>query len=331
MNANFSDKFLYVHQFSTPNIFKSDKIYQFLLDFSKSFDYQIINSLDNLQIQTSTKPILFLVTSIADLETLERIKCRSTVKIIAYFLTHEEFNIVKSKEFRAALKSRGFQYICPDRAINNNRLDLIYPSCMKICDTVIFKTTRNKFSVTYLGDDIEEYLQLDPSTELSLMVRMGWYLREMNLNNSDSMAGGIAVRFESGFLVTASATDKYRIITPERICYVEEYDPQSNRIRVIGKHPPSSETALFHSIFNIFPDTNVILHFHYKPISYGTQFDRYRTSNYTPYGTWEEAEIVTAKLQETRDFAIANSHGEFVIGTNFDAIKNTIDRIVNLL
>jgi ribulose-5-phosphate 4-epimerase/fuculose-1-phosphate aldolase len=331
MNANFSDKFLYVHQFSTPNIFKSDKIYQFLLDFSKSFDYQIINSLDNLQIQTSTKPILFLVTSIADLETLERIKCRSTVKIIAYFLTHEEFNIIKSKEFRAALKSRGFQYICPDRAINNNRLDLIYPSCMKICDTVTFKTTRNKFSVTYLGDDIEEYLQLDPSIEFSLMVRMGWYLREMNLNNSDSMAGGIAVRFGSGFLVTASATDKYRIITPERICYVEEYDPQSNRIRVIEKHPPSSETALFHSIFNIFPDTNVILHFHYKPISYGTQFDRYRTSNYTPYGTWEEAEIVTAKLQETRDFAIANSHGEFVIGTNFDAIKNIIDRIVNLL
>ena len=85
------------------------------------------------------------------------------------------------------------------------------------------------------------------------------------------------------------------------------------------------------SCFQEFPDLNVILHFHHKPITCGGQFDHYRTKKYIPYGTLTEADIVTAKLQETADFVIANAHGEFAFGSDFDAVKNTIDRIVNLL
>jgi ribulose-5-phosphate 4-epimerase/fuculose-1-phosphate aldolase len=330
MNLSFSDRFIYIYQFSTPNIFKSDKIYQFLSNFKSSYNYQVINSLDSPKLQATTKPILFLATSIADLKTLEQLKCRSKIKIIAYFITHEEFKVISDDKFRIALKSRGFQYIYPDCAISSNRLDLIYPSCDKIYDTIYFKTIRNKFTVTYLGDDIEEYLQVDPSLQFAEITQMGWYLRDLALNHADSLAGGIAVRWGRGFLTTASTTDKYRI-TPDRICYVEIYDPQANTVRVVGTHPPSSESALFYSIFNTIPEIDVILHFHYKPITCGWKFDRYRTSNYTPYGTWAEADIVTAKLQETRDFVIANGHGEFAAGSDFESVKTTIDRILNLL
>jgi Class II Aldolase and Adducin N-terminal domain len=332
MNTSLNDPFLYIYQFSTTNIniFKSDKISQFLSDVNGQYFYQIINSSNASELQDPTKIVLFLVTSITDFRTLEQLKCRSAIKIIAYFLDREEFQIVDDKKFRATLKSRGFQYIYPDRAIDRNRLDLVYPSCDKIIDTIYFKTIRNKFGLSYLSDDIEEYLQVDPRSKFAEIVQMGWYLREMALNHADSFAGGIAVRFGQGFLTTATKTDKYRI-TPDRICYVESYSPHPNQIHVVGTAPPSSESALFHSCFQEFPDLNVILHFHHKPITCGWQFDRYRTSNYIPYGTLKEADTVTAKLRETEDFVVANAHGEFAFGSDFSAVKNTIDRIVNLL
>jgi ribulose-5-phosphate 4-epimerase/fuculose-1-phosphate aldolase len=330
MDTNFADRLLYIYQFPTANIFKSDKICQFLLNFRIKLSYQIIDSLDAEELQDPTKIVLFLITSIADFKVLEQLKCRSAIKIIAYFLNHEEFKIVDDKNFRTTLKSRGFQYIYPDLSINNNRLDLVYPSCEKIYDTVYFKTIRNKFTFAYLGEDIENYLQVDPSLKFAEITQMGWYLRDMALDHADSLAGGIAIRFGRGFLTTASKTDKYRI-TPDRICYVESYIPHPDKIQVVGIYPPSSESALFYSCFQEFPDVNVILHFHHKPITVGEQFDRYRTSNYTSYGTWEEADIVTAKLRETADFVIANAHGEFAFGSDFEGVKTTIDRIVNLL
>jgi ribulose-5-phosphate 4-epimerase/fuculose-1-phosphate aldolase len=331
MNTNLTERTIYIYEFPTTNIFKSDKICQLLSDLWKACDYQIINSLDCDNLQNPAGIVLFLVTSIDDLQALSQVKCPSSViKIVAYFLNHEEFEVVDDKNFRLALKSRGFQYIYPDCSINNNRLDLIYCSCAKILDTVYFKTTRNKFMLTYLGKDIEEYLQVDPSSKFAEITQMGWYMRDMALNHADSLAGGIAVRFGRGFLTTATKTDKYRI-APDRICYVENYIANSNEVQVVGTYPPSSESALFYQCFQEFPEIDVILHFHHKPISCGEQFDRYRTSNYIPYGTLAEADIVTAKLRETEDFVIANAHGEFAFGSDFNAVKNTIDRIVNLL
>ena len=244
MDTSLNDPFLYIFQFSTTNIFKSDKIAQFLSDISGEYFYQTIDSSNSSELQDPTKIVLFLVTSIADFRTLERLKCRSAVKIIAYFLDREEFQVVEDKKFRAILKSRGFQFIYPDRAIDRHRLDLVYPSCEKILDTIYFKTIRNKFGLSYLSDDIEAYLQVDPSSQFAEIVQMGWYLRDMSLNHEDSLAGGIAVRFGRGFLTTASKSDKYRI-TPDRICYVESYSPHPNQIQVVGTAPPSSESALF--------------------------------------------------------------------------------------
>jgi Class II Aldolase and Adducin N-terminal domain len=326
-----NERSIYIYQFQTTNIFKLDKISQLLFDFGKKCDYQIVNSLGCDRLQDPLGIVLFIATSIDDLQALLQVKFpHSVIKIIAYFLDHEEFKIVDNKNFRLALKSRDFQYIYPDCSINNNRLDLIYCSCAKILDTVYFKTTRNKFTLTYLGEDIEEYLQVDPSSKFAEITQLGWHLRDMALNHADSLAGGIAVRFGRGFLTTASKTDKYRI-TPDRISYIENYIKDSNEVQVVGTYPPSSESALFYSCFQEFPDVNVILHFHLKSVTFGQQFDCYRTSNYTPYGTLKEADIVTAKLRETADFVIANSHGEFAFGSDLDAVKNTIDRIVNLL
>ncbi len=331
MNASLENRALYIHQFSSNNIFKSDTIYRLLVDFRKVCQYQIIEDLDDTRLQDPAAILLFLVTSIDDFEVLKQCKYPdSTIKIVAYFLSAEHFAIVDAKNFRLPLKARGFQFIYPDLSIDRSRLDLIYPSCAKILDTAYFKTTRNKFILDFLSEDIERHTQIDPRAAIAEIIEIGWYLRDMSLNHADSLAGGIAIRFGSGFLTTASKTDKYRIAA-DCICYVERYLPRSNTVRVVGTKQPSSESALFHKIFLERPNTNTIVHFHHKPITFGQQFDRYRTASYTPYGTELEAQIVVEKLHSTSDFVVAAGHGEFAIGHDFDRVQDTLDRIVNLL
>lgn len=162
------------------------------------------------------------------------------------------------------------------------------------------------------------------------MKEMGRYLRNRGLNHADSFAGGIALRFGKGILVTASYTDKYQIGS-DRICYVENYLPERNQVQFVGNFPPSSESALAYLAFQHFPSANLILHFHYKPITCAPELNHYRTSKYASYGTLAEAEAVVEKLQETDDFAIAYGHGEFVIAPNFAEAQTTVDKILSLL
>jgi ribulose-5-phosphate 4-epimerase/fuculose-1-phosphate aldolase len=331
MLTSFENRAIYIYQFPCNNIFRSDTVYRFLVEFGNLCEYQVINDLSDDRLQDPTAILLFLVTSIDDFEVLKQQQySHSTIKIIAYFLSVEQFGIVDAKNFRVPLKARGFQFIYPDLSVDRSRLNLVYPSCAKIFDTVYFKTTRNKFNLESVGEDIEKYTQFDPSVAMAEMTEIGWYLRDMSLNHADSLAGGIAIRFGRGFLTTASKTDKYRI-TPERICYVDGYRTAANTVRMAGIHPPSSESALFAAIFQERPNIQTIVHFHYKPITFGSQFAKYRTDRYAPYGTELEAQTVVKKLYSTRDFAIACGHGEFAIGANFERVKDTLDRIVTLL
>jgi hypothetical protein len=122
---------------------------------------------------------------------------------------------------------------------------------------------------------------------IAQIVEMGWYLRDKGLNHSDSAAGAIALRFGDGFLITASNTDKYHV--SDRICYL-----------------PSSESGVVDYAFDRFPAANLMLHFHYKPITFATNLDRYRTAKYTSYGTLAEAQIITAQFQQDK-FAIVTA------------------------
>jgi hypothetical protein len=325
----FGDRDLLVYQFAANSELKSQKIDFFLRELHELCNYRIIDSLDNeADLHKSGAIALFLVSSISNFEVLRNLNCpESTLKIVAYFLTEEEFQQVEIKAFRSPLKARSFRLIHPDEFDTSG---LIYASHMKVFDTIYARTLRNKFDAIQIEEDIATYTQLDPKSAIADMKQMGWYLRDRELNHADSFAGGIALRFGNGILVTASYTDKYQIES-NRICYVRNYTSERNEVQFVGNFPPSSESALAYLAFQEFPSASLILHFHYKPMTSNPKLSHYRTSRYASYGTLAEAEAVVEKLRETSDFAIAYGHGEFVIAPNFTKAKAIVDEILSLL
>jgi Class II Aldolase and Adducin N-terminal domain len=320
--------FTYIFQNSDP--LKAQAVKSFLSEFNSLCEHsRICNLHDYANSPHPNSVILCLVTSLADLDVLISLKLpQSIVKIVAYFFTDREFQEININSRRSPLKARGFRLICPDD--ESNPSGLRFPSPNKVVDTIYARTTRTKFNAVNLGTDIAAFTNLDPTAAIVDIIQAGWYMRDRNLNHSDSVAGGIALRFGKGLLVTATSTDKYQI-TSDRVCYIVDYKPENNTIQYVGTHLPSSETPLACHAFQEFPSANLILHFHYKPITCAPELDRYRTEKYALYGTFSEAQIVTNQFKQTGNFAIARGHGEFVLAANFDEAQATIDRVLDLL
>jgi ribulose-5-phosphate 4-epimerase/fuculose-1-phosphate aldolase len=320
------DRTVHAYIFPASDPVKTQKIASFLLQFNHLCEYTFLDNLnDNIELSSSSV-ILFIVTSIADLEVLLQLKLpQSIVKIVAYFLTESEFQQINVNTARIPLKARMFRLIYPDESMCGLRS----PSAEKVFDVIYSRTIRNKFTVVNLGTDIAAFAQIDPTDAIAQIVEVGWYLRDMGLNHSDSAAGVIAIRFGSGFLITASNTDKYHV--SDRVCYIADYAPTSNTLRYISNnYLPSSESALADYAFRQFPTANLLLHFHYKPITFATNLQHYRTDKYTSYGTLAEAKIITAQFKQDK-FAIASGHGEFVLAENLDQAKASIAQVLDLL
>lgn len=321
-----ADQTICTYVFPTGDLVKIQAISSFWLKFDTLCEYRPIYTFGDISKLSTSSVILFVVTSLADLDVLVQLKLpQSIVKIVAYFLTEPEFHQIDSNATRSPLKARMFRLIYPDELTSGLR----YPSAEKTVDTIYARTVRNKFNAVNLDTNIAEFTQIDPTDAIAQIVEMGWYLRDLGLNHSDSAAGAIALRFGNGFLITASNTDKYHV--SDRVCYIIDYLPEDNAIHYIGNdYLPSSESGLADYTFDEFPSDNLILHFHYKPITFAANLQHYRTGRYTTYGTLAEAEIVTAQFKQDK-FAIASGHGEFVLGADFDEVKGKIEGVLDLL
>jgi hypothetical protein len=325
-HLNLQDRTIFTYVFPTSDTVKIQILSAFWLKFNPLCEHQPLDTLEGVAKLPQSAVILFIATSLADLDVLVGLKLPpSIVKIVAYFFTEPEFQQIDINTIRIPLKSRIFRLIYPDEAASGLR----YPSAEKTVDTIYARTTRNKFNAISLGTDIAAFTQIDPSDAIAHLIELGWYLRDSVLNHADSAAGAIAIRFGDGCLVTASNTDKYHI--GDRVCYIADYLPEKNIIHYVGNgYLPSSESGLVDYAFKEFPAENLILHFHHKPITFAANLHQYRTAQYAIYGTPAEAEIVTAQFKRHK-FAIASGHGEFVLAANFDEAKATIDRVLDLL
>jgi Class II Aldolase and Adducin N-terminal domain len=326
---NFGDQSIFVYRFPGTTSTKVKLLESFLNEFFSLCKGQLIESIDEIPVfQLPRAIVLFLVSDISNFDTLLNLHFpESAVKVVAYFFSEEEFQKVNDKCFRSPFKARFFRVIYPDQV---TALGLRFPSVEKVLDTIYARTIRNKFNTVNLGHNIQSFTHIDPRSAIADIIQMGWYLRDMGLNHSDSAAGGIALRFGHGILVTASKTDKYQI-DHDRICYLEDYISEHNIVKFIGNYPPSSESALAYHTFQEFPLANLILHFHYKPMTCAQKLQDYRTEKYISYGTFAEAKAVADKFRETPNFVIANGHGEFILASNFVEAKATVNRILSML
>jgi hypothetical protein len=270
--------------------------------------------------------IILIVGSRLDFDVLlEQSFPGDCIKIVAYFLTANDFSVCADPDFRRPFKARSFHLIYPDRA---NDEGLYFPSCAKIIDTIYFKTVRSKFNARCSSINFKDNNRNTIRCAISKIREIGLYLKEKGVNISDSFAGAIAVRLQDSFIINAANTDKHHI-ADERICYIESYSAKSNQVDYIGQFAPSSETLAAYLAFKSFPSINLFIHFHHKPITYGERFNKYRTAWYVPYGTQEEAEVLVDTFKETGNFAIAYGHGEFILAYDFQEVKNILVNILD--
>lgn len=321
----FVNRSVVVYIFSSQNTFQKSRIEDFLSYLKHFCQYQIIDKLDRaINFNRPNHILIFLVSSLADFKCLQGLGYLDrSLNIIAYFLYSDEFKEVDRKEFRTPIKALNLNLIYPDRY----EQDLFYPNSQKILDAVYYKTLRNKYENIKIADNDFTFSDLNLRKKSADIREIGLYFQTMKLNDTDRVAGAIAIRFGNGILINASNTDKYNI-TEDRICYVKKYIPKNNEIYWFGKHIPSSETAVAFLTFQEFTSANILLHFHDKRMTYNSNLAQYRTNKYVTYGTPGEAKTIVRKLKETGNFAIANGHGEFLIASDLEEAHSYISKII---
>jgi ribulose-5-phosphate 4-epimerase/fuculose-1-phosphate aldolase len=324
----FTNRFVVVYVFPPQNAFQQSCIDSFLSYLNHFCHYIIIDDIARfISFDRQNYIGIFIVSSIHNFKCLQKLDClNSSLNIVAYFLSGQEFQQVNCKNFRTPIKALGFKMIYPDRY----QQGIFYPNNQKILDTIYYKTTRNKYKNIKIGDRISAGDRVKLKEKFTEIIKIGLYFQEMKLNDTDPVAGAIAMRLGDGILINASNTDKYKIVE-ERICYVEKYLPKTNEIYWTGTHVPSSETAVAFLVFAEFPSANILLHFHDKRMTYAQQLAEYRTSKYVTYGTPGEAKTIVRKLKETGNFAIACGHGEFAIASNLAEAQANINQILTLI
>ncbi|MBW4618230.1 MAG: class II aldolase/adducin family protein [Cyanosarcina radialis HA8281-LM2] len=324
----FTNRFVVVYIFPPQNAFQQSCIVSFLSYLNHFCHYIIIDDIERfINFDRQNYISIFMVCSLDNFKCLQKLgRLNFSLNIVAYFLASEEFQQVNCKDFRVPIKALGFKMIYPDRY----QQGIFYPNNQKILDTIYYKTTRNKYKNIKVGEQIPAGDRVYLKEKLAEIKKIGSYFQEMKLNDTDPVAGAIAMRLGDGILINASSTDKYNI-TEDRICYVEKYLPKTNEIYWTGTHIPSSETAVAFLVFAEFPAANILLHFHDKRMTYAQQLAPYRTSKYVTYGTPGEARTIVRKLKETGNFAIACGHGEFAIASNLAEAQANINKIVALI
>jgi len=285
----------------------------------QNFTCSELNTIEEAFDSSFKKSILiFFVTSLDDFIRLGRCNfSEDNTNLLFYFLPRKEFSQI-TRELLHPLEEKSVVVAYSYQQSHS----LVFPGINKITDTIIHNTVGTKYRGIQAGASVPAFFEKDMTCEYNKIRELGAFLKKHRLD-PDQYAGSVAMRYESGMLITAHHTNKYHI-TDERICFIPAYDQHQDFITWIGPHKPSSETSIAWLAFREFKKADFMLHFHYKPITYSEKFKRYRTHLYEPYGTLAEAKAVVKMFSGTDGFAIARGHGELIIGESIEEIEQKI-------
>ena len=139
--------------------------------------------------------------------------------------------------------------------------------------------------------------------------------------------GNMSLRYEKGFLITASECNLGHIEDNE-ITYVEEYSIKDTLVKYRGKRPPSSETFLHGLLYNDKKDILSVIHAH---DTVATSMDLsgiiHETEREVSYGTVELAKLCLETFGKGRDIIALKNHGYVAAGSS---LSNTTEVIVNM-
>ena len=136
--------------------------------------------------------------------------------------------------------------------------------------------------------------------------------------------GNMSLRYEKGFLITASECN-LGYIEDDEITYVEEYSLKDKVVKYRGKRPPSSETFLHGLLFEDKRDILAIIHAHDKV---ATSMDLtgviHETEREEPYWTIELAELCLKTFRKGNDIIVLKNHGYVAAGSSLTGTTEVI-------
>ena len=141
--------------------------------------------------------------------------------------------------------------------------------------------------------------------------------------NKDGIGyGNISIRFQDKFIITGSATGKFKKLTPEHYTLVTGYDLDKNTLTTVGPIKASSESLTHAVIYESQKDINAVMHIHHLKLWNKLLDTLAATKSNIEYGTTAMAgEIVrlfkNTNLSEHKIFAMAG-HEEGIVSFGKD-------------
>ena len=111
--------------------------------------------------------------------------------------------------------------------------------------------------------------------------------------------GNLSVRFQGGFIVTATQTGGQERLRPEDYCLVESVDLDHFTVWASGLRPPSSEAVTHAAVYAFAPGVRAVLHGHHPLIwQYGQELGFGTVPGWIGHGTPEMARRIAQIVRE---------------------------------
>jgi len=141
----------------------------------------------------------------------------------------------------------------------------------------------------------------------------------------DSNNGNVSVKVSEGILITPSGKDMSQIKAKDLVL-VGGIEEGARLVRTVGRTPPSSEAMMHWLIYEVFPRTKAVVHFHDAEIL-AKPGKFVETDAYHPYGTLELA-YTALKALKKRKLIILKGHGVLVVGKDLKACHARVEKAV---
>lgn len=138
--------------------------------------------------------------------------------------------------------------------------------------------------------------------------------------------GNMSVRFQAGFVITASGCNLGRIDENELIL-VDQCDVETQKVFYHGSEPPSSETLMHWLIYQDRPEAGAVIHAHdelaTRPELLKGEIEE--STREEPYGTVELARMAIDTFRGTERIIVLKNHGYVAVGSD---LESTCDLVV---
>lgn len=206
-----------------------------------------------------------------------------------------------------------------------DRLNFVYPdelssdgmlraSIDKLENVAISDTFRLGFATVRDGDTVADEA-IEATSEFFL--RAAKLFERYPLSHRASTDGCMAIKWNGGFLVTATRTDKLQFDF-ERVVWVHDFDLSTNTARYSGAFLPTSHTAAIATLSAARPHLTAFVHTHARKLLSENPMYRDLPAVKTWGGTEAGLRLAESLPADRAGLALMRDHGEFFTGVHPD-------------